>query len=259
MTLIQRLGNLQGPCRGEPVATVGLTLECGQVEQRGGELVAGLALFGHNARFAEAAFPNGGRLSGIPNAVGAEGFVGVFAGRLAEALVEPATDILTGLAAERGVQFPVIAGDELPDLFLPFHKDGQRGGLHPTNGGLVETAPLGVEGRHDPGAIDADQPIGFRPTGGRRSQGLHLLIGAQPIEPVADGGGRHGLQPQTPDRLAGLGVLSDVAEDQFSLAAGVAGIDQGIDILALNELLEGLELGLGFLARLQVEVRWNDR
>ena len=85
------------------------------------------------------------------------------------------------------------------------------------------------------------------------------MIGAQPIEPVADGGGRHGPQPQTPDRLAGLGVLSDVAEDQFSLAAGVAGIDQGIDIFALNELLEGLELGLGFLAGLQVEVRWNDR
>ena len=123
------------------------------------------------------------------------------------------------------MQFPVIAGDELTDLLLPFHKDSQRGGLHSANGGLVETASLGVEGRHDPGAIDADQPIRFRPAGGGRSQGLHLLIGAQPIEPVADGGGRHGLQPQTPNRLAGLSVLGDVAEDEFSLAAGVAGID----------------------------------
>ena len=257
--LVQRLGDLQGACRGESEATVGLTLERGEVEQRGRELVAGLALLGHNARFALAAFLDGGRLGGIPNTVGPQGFVGVFAGRLGEALIEPAAHILTRLAPEGRMKFPIVARHELADLFLTLHQDGQRGGLHPTDGGLVEAASLGIEGGHHTGAVDADQPIGFGTAGGRCRQGLHFLVGTQSVETVADRGRCHGLQPQTSDRLPGLGVLGDVAEDEFALTAGVAGIDQCIDILALDELLQGLELGLGFLAGLEVEVRRNDR
>jgi hypothetical protein len=53
-------------------------------------------------------------------------------------------------------------------------------------------------------------------------------------EAFAYSGGRHGLQPEALDRLARLGVLHDVAEDQLALASGVAGVDQCSNILALE-------------------------
>ena len=71
--------------------------------------------------------------------------------------------------------------------------------------------------------------------------------------------GRHGLQPEPLDRLLGLRVLDDVAEDQLALAAGVAGVDQRVHVLALDQLEQQLEPRLALLDRPQVEVRRNDR
>ena len=38
------------------------------------------------------------------------------------------------------------------------------------------------------------------------------------LEAVADRRGRHRLQPEAPDRLVGVRVLDDIAEDQLALA-----------------------------------------
>jgi hypothetical protein len=83
--------------------------------------------------------------------------------------------------------------------------------------------------------------------------------------PVAQAGNRRGsrcghrLQPQALHRLAALGVLGDVIEDQLTFAARVTGVDQAGHILALDQLGQQFEPGLGLLDRLEREVRRNDR
>jgi hypothetical protein len=59
--------------------------------------------------------------------------------------------------------------------------------------------------------------------------------------------------------LPDLAVLGDVIEDQLAFAPRVAGVDQAIDILALDQLVEQLEARLGLLDRRQREVRRNHR
>ena len=56
-----------------------------------------------------------------------------------------------------------------------------------------------------------------------------------------------------------LRVTDDVAENQFALAPGVAGVDELGHILALDELFEGPQAGFAPLNRLQIEVRRDDR
>ncbi len=62
-----------------------------------------------------------------------------------------------------------------------------------------------------------------------------VLVAAQVLEAFADRRRRHALQPEAPDRLLRLRVLLDQAEDQLALAAGVAGVDQLADVLALDQ------------------------
>ena len=71
--------------------------------------------------------------------------------------------------------------------------------------------------------------------------------------------GRHRLQPQPPDRLFGFGVLDDVAEDQFSFAAGVAGVDQLIDVFPLDQSGQDPQPAFGLLDGPEIEMRWNHR
>jgi hypothetical protein len=87
---------------------------------------------------------------------------------------------------------------------------------------------------------------------------LHFLAFAQAGKAVADGALSHRLQPQTLHRFAGFGVLGDVIEDQFAFAPRVTGVDQAINILALDQLGQHLEPGLSFLDGGQREVGRND-
>ena len=90
-------------------------------------------------------------------------------------------------------------------------------------------------------------------------QRLHLRVGAQPLEALADRRRRHRLQPQRADRLRRLRVLDDVAEDELALAAGVAGVDQVADVLALDQLQQRLQPVLVLLDRLQRKLRRDRR
>jgi hypothetical protein len=60
-------------------------------------------------------------------------------------------------------------------------------------------------------------------------------------------------------RLAAGRVLHDQAEDQLTLAARVAGVDQRRHVLALDELDDGIEPRLGLVDRRQVEMRRDHR
>ena len=71
--------------------------------------------------------------------------------------------------------------------------------------------------------------------------------------------GRHGLEPEPLDGLFGLGVLDDVAENQFAFAAGVAGIDQAVHVLALDQAQQELEAVLGLFDGLQIKMLRDDR
>ena len=178
---------------------------------------------------------------------------------LAELLVEPPPLVLAALRPERGRDLPVGLGLEVPDGGLALHHDGQGRRLHPAHRGLVEPAGLGVERGHGAGAVDAHQPVGLGTAHRGIRQGLHLVVLAELDEAVADGVGGHGLEPEPLDGLLGLGVADDVAEDQLAFPSGVAGVDQGVHVLALHQLHQQLEPGSGLLDGLEVEVGRDHR
>ena len=248
---VQGLGQAQGVLGGEAEAAVGFPLQAGEVEEQGRELGGGLGLLAHFAGLAFALGLQGLGPGFVPQAVGPGVFVLVLA---LEGFVEPLALVFAGSGGEGGLHFPVGTGLEFADLAFPLHHQGEGRGLHPAHGGEVEAAGLGVEGGHGPGAVDADQPVGFGTAHGGIAQPLHFLAAAQTGEAVADGLGRHGLQPQPLHGLAGLSVAGDVIEDQLALAARVTGVHQAVHILALDQLGQQLEAGLGFLHRLQFEV-----
>ena len=64
----------------------------------------------------------------------------------------------------------------------------------------------------------------------------------------------HRLHPEPLDRLLDVADVHDVAEDEFALAAGVAGVDDAVDVLALGELEDLLEAGFGAFDRIELEV-----
>lgn len=113
----------------------------------------------------------------------------------------------------------------------------------------MEATRLGIEGSHCPRAVDTDQPVRFGTADGSVSEALHFAAIAQACETVPDRTLGHRLQPQSLDRLGGLGVLRDVIEDQFTFAPRVTGVDQTADILALDELGQHLEPRFGLLDR----------
>ena len=73
---------------------------------------------------------------------------------------------------------------------------------------------------------------------------LHGFVARQRRKAVADGRGRHGLQPEPLDGLLRLRVADDVAENQFAFAPGVAGVDEFGHVLALDEFFERRAGGL---------------
>ena len=54
--------------------------------------------------------------------------------------VDPLGLVLAGLRQEGGVDFPVVAADELADLFFALHHHGHRRRLHPADSGPDEAA-----------------------------------------------------------------------------------------------------------------------
>src|SRR5205823_10730019 len=84
--------------------------------------------------------------------------------RLLEFLVEPATVVLATGGAERTDDLPVVARTEGADLFFALDQDGERRRLHASHSGELEAARFGIERGHRPRAVDAHQPVRFRPT-----------------------------------------------------------------------------------------------
>jgi hypothetical protein len=262
VALVQTLRQGQRGLCTEAELAVGLALQAGQVKQQGRCLRGGLALFGDGGLLAAHGVGNRLGFRCRPHAVGA----GFHVFRLLPLGVEPLGGVFARLGAEGGVDFPVVTADELADLFLALHHQRQRGRLHTAHGGQKEPAIARVERRHGARAVDAHQPVGLRAAARGVGQPRHLLLGAQRVKAVADGLGRHALQPQALDGFAqtfaiwfaATGVLLDQTEDQLALAARVAGVDEFGHVLALGLFDHRVQARLGLVHGLEVKVRRDD-
>ena len=175
----------------------------------------------------------------VPQPLGAR--VRIVVGLL-ELLVEPAARVLARRGAERAVHFPVVARHERADLLLALDQDRERRRLHAAHGRQLEAARLRVERGHRARAVDADEPVGLgaarRGVGQRQHARRRCAALAKPSRIAA------GVIDCSHSRLIGLvrlRVLHDVAEDELALAPGVAGVDQRVDVLALDELQQRLQ------------------
>ncbi|CAB4806593.1 unannotated protein [freshwater metagenome] len=260
MAFVQALRDRQRGFGRVAKLAVGLALQAGQVKQRRRGLGGGLAFFSHAGALAAHRLGNGLRLALAPDPVGL--FLGVLS-IFFMLWVKPLGGILAGLRGKTGVDFPVVAADELADLLLALYHHRQRGRLHPPDGRQEKPAIARVEGGHGPGAVDTHQPIGLTATARGVGQGLHLRIAAQGAKTIANRLRRHALQPQAANRLAqrldAPGVLFDQPEDQFALAPRVAGVDELVHIFAFGQPHHGVEPSLGLVHRLEVKVRRNHR
>ena len=148
------------------------------------------------------------------------------------------------------MDFEVWCGLEGLDFRFASGEDRKRRSLHASGSGDVESAVTRVETGQRTGGVEPDEPVGF----GAALRGIgereHLFVITQFVPGFGDRVLRHRLHPQALHGFLNAAVLDNVAEDQFTFAAGVAGVDQEIDVLALGELEHLLEsrlgLGLGF-------------
>ena len=117
----------------------------------------------------------------------------------------------------------------------------------------------GVHGGEGTGAVDADQPVALGAADGGGGKRLHLGIVAEMGEAFLDRFLRHRLEPEAFHGLLAAGELDDVVEDQFTLAPGVAGIDDRGDLGFLEQFLHHAEAVCGAGDRLELELLRNDR
>ena len=256
MALVEALGDAEGGFGAEAELAIGLALQGGQIEQQRAGLRGRLAFFGNCGFFATHSVGNGLGFTFRPHAVGLDfSVVGVFF----VGWVEPFTRILTRLCGKRAVDFPIISADELADFLFALDDDRQSRRLHTAHRCQKEATVARIKSGHGTGAVDADQPIGLRTAAGGVGQRQHLLVGTQAGEAVTNRLWRHGLQPQARDRVFGLAVLLDQAEDQFTLTSRVTGVDECVHVFAFGELDNGIQPRLGLVHGLEVKMRRNDR
>ncbi len=250
--LIKRLGDLERALRGKR----GFTLEGGEVVELRGNLGVRLFLLGDLAGLAGAAGDDG--LGGllVPDAFGfgKRGVLVLFPG-----FIDPLAEIFAGLDAEGAVDLEIGRRLEGADLGLALGEDGERRRLDATGGGDVESAVAGIETGEGAGGVEADQPIGLGAAFRGIGQRLHRLAGAEVFPSLEDGIIGHRLHPETLDRLVDAADFHDVAENQLTLAAGVAGIDDEVDVLALRQLEDLLQAGFGVRDGIQIELVGDGR
>ncbi len=137
--------------------------------------------------------------------------------------------------------------------------DRQRGRLHaPQRDGPVEAAAQPDGG--GAGRVHADDPVGLRARAGGLLEALELRGRLERSERVLHGGVGHRVQPQPLDGLLALRLLVGVGEDQLSLAAGVAGVDDLLDVLACHQPRDHRHLlARALVADHELEVVRDDR
>jgi hypothetical protein len=233
--LVAALRRRQRAPRRPAEAAVALALQAGEVEERRRRLARRLARLAGGAL---AALRGAGDLAGarlVEEAIVAP--LVVAAG--VEGRIEPGAHPRRALALE--VPFEAPVGPRHVGQHLGFAVDQQREGrrLHAARRPGRLLAPALQALGEGAGGVHADQPVRVGAALRRRRQAPQLGVRAQRAEALADGGRRHRLQPEPLDGLLATEELDDLPEDQLALAAGIAGVHQPVDVLALQQLLEG--------------------
>ena len=201
-----------------------MTLELGEVIEERGRHTADF--FRHGGDFGPAAsnpFHNRPRQLTIRRQAGLFGVLGevgaAIAGfRWARGAVEFGDDLEIGL------------GHEVANRQLAFDQERQRRRLHPADGESI--APLLAEGQGTrPAEVEANQPIGLRPTARGRGQAVEILTGPQAGKGAFDGIGSEGRKPKSVETFAAAGGLIDITEDQLALAAGIRRANHLLDLV----------------------------
>ena len=158
-------------------------------------------------------------------------------------------------------------GDEGLDLALTLHNHRERRRLHASERDDAAD-PRTPANRGRPRRVHPDEPIGFTSRARRRFERVHLVARTELLESLADRLLRHRGDPQPIDGLRPADArrfpedgLVEIREDQLAFATGIAGVNHAIDVVALEERLDELELLLRFcVARDELEaVRRHDR
>ena len=252
MFFIQRLCKTKRGLGRKSETRIGFALQRREIKQQWRRLRGWLGFFLDDPGLAEALRDDRTCFFLVPKPLGTQRVIII---GLLEFFIEPAARIIARNRRKGTLHFPVIAWPERFDFFFALDHDGQRRCLYAADCGELKSAGLGIERGHRARAIDADQPIRFGTAYRRIGKRLIGRAVFQFLEAVANRALRHRLQPQAFDRLLGLGVLHDVAKNEFALASRVAGVDQAIDIFALQQPLQRLQPIFGFLDGSQCEVR----
>ena len=254
--LIKRLRNGQRVAGTETKPAAGFALQRGEIIQLRRRLLARLFGFLNDSRLAGAPVHHRLRLGLGPNPLGPRLIV---AFRLGKIFTEPAPIISACVDFEFRVHLPVIARHKIANGALAFTKDCQGRRLHAARRGHVKSAMARIECGQCARSIQPHQPIALRTAQGRVGQRLHAAIFPQPIKSLDDRIVGHRLHPHALERFIHLGQRHDVAENQFPLAAGVTGIDDGVDILIADQPQYQLEPAFAFFDGLQFELFRDDR
>ncbi len=154
---------------------------------------------------------------------------------------------------------PEIARLEIANLELTIEDDCESRGLHAADGGDVAGARPEHALRQGAGAVDPDEPVALAPAARGIGETGHLRAVAQVPKGFADAFGRHRLHPGALHRELRFRELVKIAEDQLAFAPGVAGVDDGVDVFAVEQLFQLIVAALRICDRLQAELFRNDR
>ena len=176
--------------------------------------------------------------------------------------VEAAGVAAPGVAAGRlegRVDEPVRLGLEGPDLLLAPGDQRQRRRLHAAQRDRAVERGAQPDRRRARG-VHADDPVRLGARARRLLEPRVVVARVQVAQRLADRGRGHRLEPEAVDGLLRPRLLERPGEDQLALAAGVAGVDDPVDVRALEQLGDHAHLLLGALvADHELEVVGHDR
>ena len=114
---------------------------------------------------------------------------------------------------------------------------GQRRGLNP-----ADRKKRMIPERKGTACVHADKPVGFGTAFCRPVKSVIGRPGLDFPESFLDCLIRHGVNPETVERLLAAGFFIDIAKNQFSLASGIGCADQAVGCWRIHELFDNFIL-----------------
>ena len=253
--LVAALGCSQRAAGGPAEASVGIALEGREVEERGRGFAGGLARLPGDTGATPDGSHDGLRALLVEDPV----ILALIVVIGLEVRVVPGPGVGAAVVVEARRDPPVGPGDVGEHAELPLHEQSEGGSLNAARGpGAPFLAALETLGE-GPGGVHPDQPVRVGPALGGLAEWLELRTRQQLGETLANGSLRHGLEPEADDGLAVAQEADDLPEDQLALAPRVAGVDDPIHVLALEQLLDDANALALTLLLLDLEAIRDDR